>query len=177
MRLAVRTIVVVLLGVVVGIGLFLWLQPTYGQFLGAQGMNPNFASLVSVWQALGGTAAPLSAEQLQGASGGMPPFAGGGGGGSGFGGGFGGGPGGGGPGAHDSLADGLNLAAAPRQTGSDLLWIAVPAVLGAVIELAYRASSRRKRPRPARPTGSRRALRPRSVRSARARRDARRAAS
>jgi hypothetical protein len=145
MRLLLRTVVVLALGVLVELGLYAALEPAFGQFMGPDGPNPNFIALTSTWRALGGHAAPLSAEQLSGA-GGMPGFAGSGPGGPAGGGPFGGGPFGAGGGRPATpLGEGQSLPDAPGQSASDLLWIAVPALLGGVIELGFVALRKRRR--------------------------------
>ncbi|MDR3686936.1 MAG: hypothetical protein P4L93_08280 [Coriobacteriia bacterium] len=137
-----RTILVLVLGVALALPLYMAIDSMYGQFMGPGGLNPNFVTLISAWRAMGGTAQPLSAEQLQGAGGGMPSF--GAGGGAGF-------PGGGSPpgglGGRQPVAitDGLDLSRAPGQSGGDLLWLAVPAILGAGIEIGSTALTRRRR--------------------------------
>jgi hypothetical protein len=118
MRLTMRTILVLLLGAALSLVLYVAADSSFGSMIGPNGLNPNFSALISTWRALGGTAQPLGV----GAGGGM-------------GGGFGGGLGGGGLGGHSGLSDGLDLSRAPGQTGSDLLWIGIPALIGAAIEI------------------------------------------
>ena len=75
MRLAIRTILVIVIGIVVSVAMYFPLNSTYGQFMGPNGPNPNFMSLISAWRALGGAARPLTSETMGRAGGGGPPFA------------------------------------------------------------------------------------------------------
>jgi hypothetical protein len=122
MKLTMRTILVLVFGVVISLGLYIWADSTYGEFMGPGGLNPSFSTLISTWRSLGGVAAPIDAGQM---GGGGSPFGGG--------------------GHQEGLADGLDLEKAPGQTGSDLLWIGVPALIGGVIEIVWTAVNRRKR--------------------------------
>ncbi len=138
MRLTMRTILVLLLGAALSLVLYVAADSSFGSMIGPNGINPNFSALISTWRALGGTAQPLDAGSGGGPFGGM---------GGGFGGGFGGGGfGGGGLGRHSGLTDGLDLSRAPGQTGSDLVWIGIPALIGAAIEITA-TYTRRKRKR------------------------------
>lgn len=148
MRLTMRTILVLLAGAALSLVLYMVADSSFGSMIGPNGLNPSFSALISTWRALGGTAQPLDAGG--GAGGG--PFGGGGGGG------FGGDQGGGLGGHSAGLTDGLDLSRAPGQTGSDLLWIGIPALIGAAIEIdaiyirrkRKRAQARKKSPSQAR---------------------------
>jgi hypothetical protein len=126
MRLTLRTILVLLFGAALSLVLYIAADSAFGQMVGPRGLNQNYMTLISAWRALGGSAHALGT------------------GGQGFGGGF--GRGGGGGRRAGGLTDGLNLDAAPGQTGSDLIWIGIPALLGAAIEIeAMYLRRRRKR--------------------------------
>lgn len=141
MKLALRTIIVLVLGVALSLGLYIAADSALGQFMGPRGMNGNFITLISMWRALGGSAQPLGADRAGGTDGQMPPFAIGGGGGLGGGAGF----GGSGERRQVPITDGLELSLAPGQTGSDLVWIGIPALIAAVIEIVWTRPARRRR--------------------------------
>jgi hypothetical protein len=148
MRATLRTILVIVAGVALSLVLYIAGDMAFGHLMNADGtINSNFSALTSVWKALGGTAGPIDTERAQGGGpfggmggqapaldgssegGGMPPFAGG------MGGGFGGGLRGGGRRQPVGIAQGFDPSRAPGQTGSDLLWLGIPALLGAAIEI------------------------------------------
>jgi hypothetical protein len=146
-RATLRTILVIVAGIALSLLLYIAADLAFGHIMNADGtINSNFSALTSTWKALGGSAGPIDAERTQGASpfggmggqapalddsdiqGGMPPFAGGRGG-------FGAGLRGGGRAQPVDIAHGFDPSQAPGQTGSDLLWLGIPAVIGIAIEI------------------------------------------
>jgi hypothetical protein len=127
MKLALRTILVLVFGLALSLGLYIAADSMFGQFMGPRGMNGNFITLISTWRALGGSAQPLGSERAAGGAGLGNPF--------------------GGPGerAQVPITDGLEPSLALGQTESDLVWLAIPAALGAAIEIVSTAATRRRR--------------------------------
>lgn len=149
MILTMRTILVLLIGAVVAFLLFIVADLSLGTGMGPMGMNPNFSAVIGAWRALGGGVDVGSGRATGGMRGDSPspfgmaegasPFAGGG---------FGGGR----RGHHSAgFGEGIDLERALGQAGSDLVWLGIPALIGAAIELnAWNGRRRRRRtvPRP-----------------------------
>jgi hypothetical protein len=135
MKLTMRTLLVLVFGVAISLGLYVWLDSAYGSFMGPGGMNTSFTSLISTWRAMGGSAQPITGDRPSFGGGGMPGLAGG----------F---PGGG---EHETVSwtHGLELERAPGQTASDLLWLGLPALLGGIVELVVTLMRRRSTARAA----------------------------
>lgn len=128
MKLTMRSLLVILFGVVVSFVLYVATDQSLGSGTGMLGINPNFSTVMSTWRALGGTVGPIDMS----GGGGTSPFAGG------------GMPSGGPPflsgrgSRHASgFGEGINVERASAQFGSDLLWVGIPALLGVAVELTY----------------------------------------
>lgn len=139
MKLTMRSLLVILFGVVVSFVLYVAADQSLGSGTGMLGINPNFSAVMSAWRALGGTVGPIDIGGGSGSS----PFASGG-----------GMPSGGPPflsgrGRHHAsgFGEGISLERASGQFGSDVLWIGIPALLGVAIELTYWHTRRRTPPR------------------------------
>jgi hypothetical protein len=134
-----RSLLVLLFGVVVSFVLYVATDQSLGSGTGIMDINPNFATVMSMWRALGGTVGPIDTS----GGGGSSPFAGGGRGGM---------PSGEPPflsgrgSRHGSgFGEGINLERASAQLGSDVLWVGIPALLGVAIELTYWHTRKRTR--------------------------------
>jgi hypothetical protein len=99
-------------GLLVSLGLYIGLDSKYGSLIGPGGMNQDFMSMVSLWQQMGGMAQAVEEEGCSGDCERGEPVA---------------------------IAHRIDLTSAPGQTKSDLLWIGIPALIGAGIEILVRA--------------------------------------
>jgi hypothetical protein len=135
MLLTMRTVLVVLLGVALGFVLYVAANSMFGQMVGPFGMNENFAALISTWRATGGSADAIGGDSES--DGGPRGFGGGGLGGGRF----------GEMGEHRAvpITKGLHLSSAPAQTGSDLMWMGIPAAGAVLFEIGLTALTRRRR--------------------------------
>jgi hypothetical protein len=133
MLVTMRTFLIIVFGVAIGFGLYVAADSLFGEMVGPNGMSDNYAALISTWRGLGGTAAPLGGESDSDAG----PM-----GGAGFGGGQFGRAGGR---RSVPITSGLHLSSAPGQTGSDLMWLGIPAVGAVVFEIGWTALTRRRR--------------------------------
>lgn len=138
MMLAMRTALVILIGAVVAFLCYIAADLSLGSGASPAGMNPNFSAVISAWRTLGGSAGhieggPDRAREFGDGRGpaGEPPSAdarer------------FEGGFEGRGRGHRGSgLGEGISLDRAIPQIESDLVWIGIPALIGAAIELVF----------------------------------------
>lgn len=169
MRATVRTLLVIVAGAALSLVLYIAADVAFGRMVNADGsFNANYSALIATWKALGGSAGPIdgrhresgaprlggtarpSRENARGAAlgsssepdGDMPRFPGSNG--RGMAGGFGAlglerrAP------RPAGITHGVDLTRAPQQTASDLLWLGIPALVGAAIEIDATLLRRRR---------------------------------
>lgn len=161
MRATLRTILVIVAGIALSLVLYIAADVAFGRMVNADGsFNTNYSALIATWKTLGGTAGPIvdgGGPVGGGRTGGLTPQSGGmdargatlgdrseqdgdmprfpGSGGGGMSGGFGAlGLSRRAPQPVD-ISHGFDPNRAPKQTGSDLVWLAIPALIGAAIEI------------------------------------------